>query len=100
MATRRKVESQPVDTGRDFTIEVEGVGRFTMRPMSARQFIRSLKGEWEEAEIIEALAERCTSHPFSGDFLDDIDILTAQALAAEWVRQHREAPIPPAHGGS
>ena len=93
-------DEPPAEGTRLFTIEVDGVGTFTMRPMSSRQFIRSLKGDWTEVEIIESLAGRCVSHPYEGDFLDEVDILTAQSLAREWVRQHREAPIPPAHGGS
>lgn len=99
MAARSKVAAP--HAGRTFTIEVEGAGTFVMRPMSARQFIKSIKGEWSEDEVIETLAERCVSHPYTGeDFLDGCDMITAQSLAAEWIRQHHEAPVPPAHGGS
>lgn len=100
MTARKRERPAEIHVGRTFTVDIEGAGQFVMRPMSARQFIRSLRGEWTEEEVILTLSERCISHPFEGEFLDAVDIVLAQALAAEWVRLHREAPIPPATGGS
>jgi hypothetical protein len=81
---------------RTFEIKI-GELTFTLKSMSARQFIAVQRGEVDEAGLIEMLAAAAVKHPF-GDgadaFLDGCDVETSLALLRSWAAQQTEIANP------
>ena len=87
---------------RNFEVKI-GELAFTMRAMSARQFIQVQRGEIDEAGLIELLAASAVNHPFgegADAFLDGCDVDTALALLKGWAAQQTELANPKANASN
>jgi hypothetical protein len=87
---------------RTFEITI-GELTFTLKSMSARQFISVQRGEIDEAGLIEMLAASAVKHPFGEGvdaFLDGCDVETALALLRGWAAQQTEIANPKANASN
>lgn len=84
---------------RTFDVTIGGQA-FTLRGMSARQFIEVQRGEKDEASLLEMLAASCVKHPYGSgadDFLDGCDLTTALDLLKSWAAKQTEIANPKAN---
>lgn len=71
----------------------------TMGAMTARQLIAVQRGEMNEADVLEMVAERVVDHDFGGD-VRDLDYWIVAQILDEWGQAMRGAALPPESGAS
>jgi hypothetical protein len=81
----------------DLTGELDGY-HVVMGAMWGRELIRLRRGEMDEADVLELIAERCLEHDFAVEDLRDLDFWMLLAILDGWKEAQMDAALPPTNG--
>ena len=92
-----KAKALPRRTYRiDLTGELDGY-HVVMAAMRARDLIALRRGEMDEADVLDFVAERCLEHNF-GEDLRDLDYWMLIEIMERWTEAQNERALPPPSG--
>lgn len=78
----------------DLTGELAGY-HVVMGAMWGRELIRLRRGEMDEADVLDLIADRCLEHDFDIDDLRDLDYWMLLAILDGWKEAQTDAALPP-----
>ncbi len=76
------------------TGELDGY-HVVMGAMWGRELIRLRRGEMDEADVLELIAERCLEHDFGVDDLRDLDYWMLTDVLDAWKDAQLDGAVPP-----